>query len=73
MKKQVLLTLVTLIFLGMSTLEAQQVLSFASVKRNGKYIEPFALLGAKKELRLGYERMLGRLPVAHRQFPVGWP
>lgn len=60
MKKQVLLTLVTLSFLATSALEAQQVLSFASVKKNGIYIEPFAPLGTKKELRLGYERMLNR-------------
>jgi hypothetical protein len=60
MKKQVLLTLVTLSFLATSALEAQQVLSFPSVKKNGIYIEPFAPLGAKKELRFGYERMLNR-------------
>ena len=60
MKKQVLLTIATMLILGLGSLSAQQIISFDAVKKNGLYAEPLAVFGKNKEARLGYERMLSR-------------
>ena len=60
MKKQISALCFTICCIASIALQGQQVPSFQAMKKNGIFVEPFAPLGAKKELRFGYERMLKR-------------